>query len=295
MGTRGRRILYPVTDCSYSGTYLKHGYHRQMGQRIAILVVHAEIEPFEGIREATHDLIYRNASKSGIDVFYLVGNSRSSNLRRAFNNAIEKNRHSRYFLFSRFYDFVILNLTSLLPRSVTLKNNYIRVNTPEDLRHLGFKLISALKLLQEMDYQWVLRTTTSSVVNIDKLKGISDELSREEKPIFAGAVAERSETHNFIIGSCLLMNKLAIEFILKNRKRWDHSLLDDVALSRIASRTFELIPLKQISITDECEAKRMEKSDLESTLVVRCKTALQPRGDIGLIKAVDSRMKNSQI
>ena len=293
MGTRGRRILYPDRGCSPPGTTFEHRYHRFMGKRIAILIVHAEIEPFEGIRKATHELIYRNASKSGIDVFYLVGNSRSSNLRRAFNNVIEKNRHSRYFLFSRIYDFGILNLASWFPRVVTRKDNFIHVSVPEDLRHLGFKLISALDVLSSLGYQWVLRTTTSSVVNLKKLIELVGKLDEMARPIFAGAVAERQDTHDFIVGSCLLMNRAAVDFILENKKKWDHSLLDDVALSRIATSKYELTPIQQISVMDEEEAARVDIRDLRKSLVVRCKTTSQPRGDTSVIKAVYSRIGNS--
>lgn len=265
-----------------------------MKTRVAILVVHAEIEPFASIKRLIHPEIYQGVEERGFDLFYLVGRGKSNRVRNNFNRAIEKNRHSRYYLISRLFDFVFLNLISRLPRKINVKGPMIQVDTPEDLRHLGFKLITAIEYLLKCDYDWVLRTTTSSVVNLDFLAASIEKLSKENGPIFAGAVVSRPKTHDFIVGSCLLMNKPAMKFVNQNRNRWDHSLLDDVALGRLASKEYDFFSIKNLSVSTEEEVGRLGAAELAESLVIRCKTQTHPRTDGELMKNVHKRLKNSQ-
>jgi hypothetical protein len=265
-----------------------------MKARVAILVVHAEIEPFASIKRRIHPEIYQGLEERGIDLFYLVGRGKSKEARNIFNRAIERNRHSRYYIISRLFDFVFLNLIARLPRKITVSGPIINVDTPEDLRHLGFKLITAIEYLLKSDYDWVLRTTTSSIVNLDILAASIEKLSKEKRPIFAGAVVSRPKTHDFIVGSCLLMNKQAMNFVHQNRNRWDHSLLDDVALGRLASMEYDFFSIKNLSVSTEEEVGRLGETELAESLVMRCKTQTHPRSDGELMKSVHERLKNSQ-
>ena len=293
MGTRGVPNLIPRKGLLLSRVILALNCHDRTVRKIAVLIVHAENELFEAIRTATHAYIYQHALEKEIDVFYLVGKQKSSRIRRLLNELIEKNRRSRYFILSRLFDYIVLNPSSWLPRNIERDGSFIRVDTPEDLRHLGFKLITAFEMLEEQGYEWVFRTTTSSVLNLPKLLEIVECLNTEPKPIFAGAVAHREKSHDFIVGSCLLVNRKAIQFILDNKRKWDHSLLDDVALGRLFRGEFEPIPLKQISVSSCDQVKNLENKEFTDAILIRCKTDSKPRTDAEVMRAVSSRLLNS--
>lgn len=254
--------------------------------KIAILIVHAQVEPFESIRNEVHPLIYEKASASGIDVYYALGKQRASRFRFSFNNNMEKLRHSRYYLISRLYDYLILNIYRFFPAKYQVNKNEINVAVPEDLRHMGVKVLASLEFLLGQGYEWIYRTTTSSVINIPALVEAINSLGSGVKGVVAGSIAYRPDSHNFIVGSNLLLNYHSARWIVKNRRKWDHSLMDDVALGRLVSGVFDLKNLSSESFSDLDQVSTFSPALLKKSIQFRCKSSDIPRRDADIMKAV---------
>lgn len=253
--------------------------------RVAILIAHAKMEPFETIKRFTHRQIYAEAEQLGFDLFYALGRENNSQIRSHFNRLMERNKHSKFFLFSRIYDYLVLNIyRRYLPRTRVHKDE-IQVNIPEDLRHLGVKILCALEYLESQGYEWIYRTTTSSVVNLHQLSLQIRKLSEDTRSdrIIAGTIATRPNSHSFIVGSNLLLSASAVKWILKHRSRWDHSLMDDVALGKVASGYIDFKNLPSMSFSKVEEIRENSAMEMRNAVQIRCKSISNVRDDVKVI------------
>ena len=112
--------------------------------------------------------------------------------------------------------------------------NYITFPVGDEIKDIGIKTLEAFKWIEEkFEYDYVLRANSSCFVNLEKL----DEFFSSQdntKPIYAGHMNNYNNNFNYVQGVGILLNKKSIQIILDNEKKWDHSLIDDVALGKIA-------------------------------------------------------------
>jgi hypothetical protein len=153
---------------------------------------------------------------------------------------------------------------------------------PEDIRHLIPKLISAYEYFQIREYDWVIRTTVFSLIFPRNLLEVLRKVE-SNKPFVGGRIVEQEDGTSFISGSFTVLNRLAIERVLSERKILDIGLIDDVAFSKLFRNLgFSFSPLPSIDIPDTnglLEMKRLKNKVCHA----RCRSNTKKDSDLVLL------------
>ena len=126
-------------------------------------------------------------------------------------------------------------------------NRDLKLKCSDDSRQMGQKTILAFEwAIENVDFKYLIRPTPSSFINFSYLKGLYKEILDEKDIVYAGTVQtieyENKPKLIFVSGSTLIFNKKCVELIIKNQNKWDHSLWDDVALSKLMTE-LEIKPI----------------------------------------------------
>ena len=252
----------------------------------AILIAMADEPPFDEIKRSIYPKLTQYYERHGFDVFFVYGR-RISNKHRAFRRRVEQIRWGRHYVWLRLYDLLVLSIYKFSSPAVKVEDSEIRVDLPEDLRHLSVKILHSLNWLENEGYEIVVRSTVSSIINVSKLKEITIKLSGAEECIYAGRVISQSDGFVFVSGSFTVFNSHSIKILFQNRSRLDYSLIDDVCFGRLFSiLNVKCINLKSIDITSFGEMKTCE--ELREYLHIRCKTGVFYRNDSEVMEKVCS-------
>jgi hypothetical protein len=106
-------------------------------------------------------------------------------------------------------------------------DNEIYLVVKEDLYNTSKKFIESLKMIKDFDFDYIVRTNSSSY--IDKFK-IEEFLKNKPNEKFISGIIGRHESVNFVSGACFFMSKDIVNFILENEKDIDLNIIDDLSL-----------------------------------------------------------------
>jgi hypothetical protein len=203
--------------------------------KIAVLIADVSEEPFVEIKAKMRELMGADFQLNGVDFYYIKGRDLGV-LRRANYNLIESIRYTNFWLLQYSYDYLSMMRYKFYRPQTRINGQEIHVNIPEGLSHLTIKMIAGFEVLEELGYEFVYRTTLSTVINLDLLLNYANCLGLR-KEVYAGYLVDFN-THPFISGSSTLLNAKAIKVLSQNRRRLNFARLDDVAIGRIFE-TFE--------------------------------------------------------
>jgi len=260
----------------------------KMLPKVAILIADSNLEPFATLRRDIHPVIWAKLESSGVDIFHVIGREPNI-LHIGLSKMSDRFRYKRYWIFQKLIDKATLNFWNYRKPRVVCENNRICVSVPEGLRYLGIKIRSALFYLDDSGYDFVYKTTASSLVNSSKFIELIENLNKEEIPTYAGQIIN-TPRHQFISGANLLVNRRTIQILRQSVRRWDNSRLDDVAIGRLLEGKVKLIdiPMKNFS---KSEQVIMESDEVFSEyLHFRCKSDEFPRSDAAIISKVFDRL-----
>jgi len=106
---------------------------------------------------------------------------------------------------------------------------YFPIN--ESLHTMGHKTISAFRhALVYKEFDYIARVNSSTYV--DKLELVKYIQTLPDKNVFEGLVVPAGQyPHPFMWGPAFILSKDVVQNIIHNKDKWDHSLMDDVAIS----------------------------------------------------------------
>jgi len=110
--------------------------------------------------------------------------------------------------------------------------NNILTDVPESLINCGNKSIEAFKLISNMDFDFILRTNSSSYIDKNLLK-----LHLENKPknnFYSGILGNHFGIP-FCSGSGFIISKDLVHLLIDNEEKLDFSLIDDVCFGEFLS------------------------------------------------------------
>jgi len=200
------------------------------------------------------------------------------------------------------YDTFFLKLMSITLPIARLETDYrgrkfLRVDSPEDQRHIAKKLYSALSFCFEEEYDFVVRTTSNSLFNIKKLSQFLREINDKEI-LYAGREVKSLNRPSFISGSFLILNKRSVENLLRCRKHHNFGVLDDVAIGRIfANEIGDLskVYLQSIDLPNLESIAKISKHELGETIHFRCKSSSIPRIDVEIVTSLTKLLSQLEI
>ncbi len=100
---------------------------------------------------------------------------------------------------------------------------------PETYGNIGRKTIAFFEwLLASKPFDYVFRTNCSSYVNLTNLTRF---LSSAPRTRFCSAILGKHGTRPFLSGCGYALSRDMAQLVVSNRNRWDHHLVDDVAIS----------------------------------------------------------------
>jgi hypothetical protein len=106
-------------------------------------------------------------------------------------------------------------------------SNEIHLNVTESIDNTSKKFVESLKLIKDFDFDYIVRTNSSSY--IDKFK-IQEFLKNKPTEKFISGVIGKKDKLKFVSGACFFMSKDIVNFILENEKDMNFNIVDDVSL-----------------------------------------------------------------
>ena len=244
----------------------------------AILIAMSEEHPFDEIRRVISPFLIELYESFGFETFFVYGR-RQGHFSRKIRRSVEELRWNRWFLLLRIWDKIFLSWYKYHEPRVKVSGNRIDVNVPEDLRHLSVKILSAIDYLNRNNFNIVVRTTASSIINPRILIRNLLEKIDSFNPCYAGRKISQADGFNFVSGSFTILNSNSIHLLRAERKKIDFSLIDDVAFGRIFREN--MVPIINI---DSVNISKIEDLDginnLSSVSHFRCRTGTKKRNDI---------------
>jgi hypothetical protein len=112
---------------------------------------------------------------------------------------------------------------------------YLRLTSGDSIEDVGYKTIETFDwALQNKKFDYIFRVNSSSYVNINKLIHFIENV--QEGSLYAGKIIELSMLNlRFISGSGIILDKDSVRNIVENKKLWNHSFIDDVAMGDICT------------------------------------------------------------
>lgn len=130
-----------------------------------------------------------------------------------------------------------------------ITGNEIHTNTPEGLVNCGYKTIEAFKLINEMDFDFIFRTNSSSYVDKQLLKSYLETKPKEK--YYSGIIGN----HNGILfcsGSGFILTKDLVKLLIDNENILDHTFIDDVCFGKfLSSKGIQLVSSKRFDIIND--------------------------------------------
>jgi hypothetical protein len=161
---------------------------------------------------------------------------------------------------------------------------------PEGLRYLGVKILTCLEVLYNFGYDVVYKTTLSSIVIPQNFQSAISSIRAEE--MFYGGTLIKSGCHPFASGANLMINRKTMEFLLSHKSKWNHGLLDDVAIGRLLENIVPIAPLETLNVSSTSQVDELQSKELSKVMHIRCKSDLPKRNDVEIkifLRKIESR------
>lgn len=238
-----------------------------MNLRILYVFTSTNDQPFLDIREFGILPTWPNLVKSPSEVLALICQPpKWSFLVRKFTDFHEKLRWSRFGkYFMAVSKYLLIPLSYWNPK--VLKNGGIlTTRTPESYLFMGFKHLAAYQYAFENNFDFIVATNSSSFINVRSIEYFLVNLMQNESPFYGGKPLPHTNPRG-ASGSFYVLDRNAINIILKNKNRWKHSKLDDIALRELANKlNLNFQELNSIDAKSPTEIQSISKEILESSL-----------------------------
>jgi len=259
--------------------------------RIAILIADVAEDSFMDIKMHMGNLVWDKFQSQGIDVFYIKGRDLNA-LQSMRINWIERVRYSKFWFLQYGHDYFTMFRYKFIRPKTRIKGQDISVDVPEGMSRLTIKMIAGLEILERLGYDYVYRTTLSTVVDLEILQKSVDALGIEDEK-YAGYLIDFN-THPFISGSSTLVNSKAIRLLGKNRYRLNFARLDDVAIGRVLEKLVRPISIPHLNINSTSDVNKISEEEIRKVLSYRCKTNTIPRTDWQIAKQLILKLQNQK-
>lgn len=169
-------------------------------------------------------------------------------------------------------------------RPVFQDGDRVLTRVPETYLNTNPKTIAGLRyMLDRYDFDYLLRTNTSTYVNRRLLADFAEELP--EKGYYGGFIGESGGVR-YASGTCTLLSRDVIELIVADPE-WEYNIIDDVAIGRSMNRAgIDVEPFRRIDVLNNEQLDSLDADTLRTTFVVRCKGVDSREHDIAVMRRV---------
>ena len=167
-------------------------------------------------------------------------------------------------------------------RRVSSEGDRIQTRVPESYDNTNAKTRAALRhVASTMDFDYLLRTNTSSYVHRPLLLEQLDALPREG---YYGGSLVRLDEPAYVSGTGILMSRDMVE-LAATGDPWDYDVIDDVAVGRVM-REAGVEPRELPRLDVESVEQPVDPTELRSCFLVRCKSPTSRSLDVPIMHRV---------
>jgi len=177
-------------------------------------------------------------------------------------------------------------------------------NYPETLENIGLKTIKSFELLYDLDFDYIFRTNLSSFVDIKNMVKYLEDKPTDKYYAgrcglnFGGEHLIKFGEGSFASGSGYFLSKDIVKLIIDNKEKWDHSIIDDVAIAGLL-KGLNILPTNcpRIDITSTTNGLFYHQNDIIDDRIImnnyhfRCKTFGDRTGDIIIFEELNKIKK----
>lgn len=124
--------------------------------------------------------------------------------------------------------------SKLIDSEYIVDGDTIYCNGLESSSTIGEKTIKAFKHLINEDFDYLLRTNSSSFIHLDNLIKYLNDSPKDN--FYSGVVCPYHNDNlniDFISGSGYILSQDLVRHIVNNENKWDHSFPDDVSIGKL--------------------------------------------------------------
>ncbi len=269
--------------------------------QILIGIMHVTKDPWLSITLNGQMPSWEKSTYKNFSVMYFFG---KANRLTSFVDLVieslrwEKGRYASYGI-SYFLMFVLRPWRGTLPNSrlaaeseSKIPAQSLKVNIPELTSSMRWKKLAFLKhFLENTQAEYVLISTSSSIINLDPIVDYVSGIEDKEQPIYAGRLCKAYDC-DFTSGAFTLMNRASARLLLENRKLIPVHVMDDVAFGT-AFKKLGAYPTNLMSLDFDSIDKldSYSKEELAKVGHFRFKSGpLSSRGDVKIMKSLIGKL-----
>lgn len=241
--------------------------------RKAVLVAMADEVPFSGIKEEIYPKLVAHYSKRGYETFFVYGRKQSTSEYKVRRN-LEQLRWNRFHMILRLYDLFALAIYKWKRPKCSLSEQNIFVDVPEDIRHLSTKILSALSLLDEMGYDIIVRTTVSSILNLEVIDRYLQNV-KLDREIYGGRINQQADGFTYASGSLTVFNSKCVTLLKRNIRKFDFSLVDDVSIGKLMIKLGVTLSIRLNTLDIANNSGLTQLSGKRDLAQIRCKSGVR--------------------
>jgi hypothetical protein len=257
-----------------------------------IIVAHALISPWKEILEEGQLRTWAPASQS--DVLHVYGKPLSSFLQKIdskywnlkWSKIFGKPLLIFEFLFFRGLKYYKPNI-EFATKSYTLNDRVILM--PDSYLFSIPKTLAFHRMAANLNADYIIFTTSSSYINISKLKEALRNAPREK---FVGGRIVNSKEKQFISGSFRVYSKDVISFMKDDVRKFRWWLAEDLAIGiYLTQNGYDLTDLPSLDLDSIDAVNNVSHEALEKTLHFRLKSGVgKLRNDVSIMHQLHTRI-----
>jgi hypothetical protein len=233
----------------------------------------ADEVPFSGIKEEIYPKLVAYYSDRGYETFFVYGRKQSTSEYKVRRN-LEQLRWNRFHMILRLYDLFALAIYKWKMPKCSLSEQNIFVDVPEDIRHLSTKILSALSLLDEMGYDIIVRTTVSSILNLEVIDRYLQNV-KLDREIYGGRINQQADGFTYASGSLTVFNSKCVTLLKRNIRKFDFSLVDDVSIGKLMIKLGVTLSIRLNTMDIANNAGLTQLSGKRDLAQIRCKSGVR--------------------
>lgn len=249
-------------------------------KKVLVVVLALDAEPWRSIEEQGQRATWAR-DETDVPIFWLHGINRG--LSRALIRSVSKGLE---LLGAKKSVRTFRHFTGrwAAGRGATIEAREIRTRVPETYITTNAKTVAAFRhLLSVADFDYVLRTNSSTYVNIDMLTKFVQSIPNDN---YYGGTSWQAHGVEYATGTSILLSRDLVEYVAGDPS-WEFDLVDDLALGKSMVRAGAKVdPFPRIDVYTREDLCGLRSEDLKSTFIVRCKGLEGRRHDIAAMRRV---------
>jgi len=276
---------------------------KSLNSKILIIGVHGPYEPWLSILNNGQLKTWSKNTNENTKIIHVMGEPVPKYLHKmgeyVYNLKWSPNKLVGYIalIFDKFLKLAVGNiLFDVITESPSKPyNKPLVIRMPDYSVLMGNKMLSILKYASDkLEFDYLVTTISSTYINISNLEKFVATIP--EKNVIAGKFVKLGDEY-FQQGAFRLYSRDVVDFIIANRKIYNHSAPEDVAMGRLVKKNgFDEFEVKNNTIDSIESAMEVSLSLIEDSIYLRCKGATEYgnklRNDVEIMTLIHEKLKS---